>query len=179
MWFREVRVAGITPSDPACAQGAGRSRGFRAPLGVDCRRQPAAGAGASEFAPPARSAVASDVRHGPQPSVPRWDSPGRKKVDPASDYAWRRSYREPVGGAPDVVDRARSRNQCPPLLAALSRSRWHSGLGRGCRLQGQFKCDSTPSQPGLGTGSGHRRTSALRAAGVGPTLERASGADEE
>jgi hypothetical protein len=60
----------------------------------------------------------------------------RGQLDPASDYAWRRSYRESAGGTPDVVDRPRSRNQWPPLLA-LRRSRavgdiraWAEDAGR-------------------------------------------------
>jgi hypothetical protein len=72
--FGEVRIAGIAPSDPACPPGGSRSWGISASSRLECLRRSASDARASEFAPPAREGIAFDVRHGPQPSVPRLES---------------------------------------------------------------------------------------------------------
>ena len=142
--FSEVRVAGIAPSDPACPRGGSRSRGIQAPSGVNCMRQSASDARASEFAPPAREVVAVAVRHGPQPSVPRLESHERKRARPHGRFC---VATKPSQGGDAVAPAPQSQPVAPaPRLAALSRRRWRSGLGRGCRPQGQLNNHTTTFQ---------------------------------
>jgi len=158
--FREVRVARIAPSDPACGQSGSGSRVMQASSGVACRRQSATAAVAFELTPPARGVVAFDTRHGPQPSVPRLESHERRRVRPCERLGVEAKV-------PRVGDARRSSGPAPqsqpvapaPRLAALSRRLVAFGLGLRMLAAGPAQVQVYS----FSSGSGHRRTSALRA----------------